>query len=447
MKNQNNYPSTVNRTCLISEIGNFTDFNKIYLCGRLTYLDREKKTGQLRDWSGSIQLTFSVDDDNLTELNQGDIVQLNGILNDVIFSASDFKILVPLNNQKRISSSSQESKWNQLLNNQKQFELIKFRSDFLQTVRQFFLEQGFIEIDAPSLVPTAGMEPHIEPFVSKYISKSSKSKNYFLHTSPELALKKMLVAGYEKIFYLGHVFRNGELAPLHNPEFTMLEWYRTYSDYTSLMKDCENLVNFVKDKLSAKWAEVWQKDDLLNQSWEIISLAKLMKVYCQFDLSEIGKNDASKLLKIVHSKGLTSADETWSLDDLFFLLFLEFVEPNLGVKNPIIVKDYPIWMASLAKKKQNDLKFVERFELYIDAIELANAFTELNDPDEQYQRLLNEQEQREKLNRSQIPIDMDFIKALQTGMPPSAGIALGVDRLMMVCTNQKQINHVLPYSF
>ena len=417
------------------------------MCGRLFDLNEKKKTGTLRDISGSVHVDFFQFEKGLTNVNRGDIVQLNGYLNKKKgFTARGLKVLVPWKDLYRPETNLKNSRWYQLLKNQNQVEMLKFRSDFLQTVRRFFLELGFIEIDAPSLIPAAGMELHIEPFVTNFRSKTGESRQYFLHTSPEFTMKKMLVAGFEKIFYLGHTFRNGELAGLHSPEFSMIEWYRAYQDYTALMNDCRELVNFIELKLARKWQKIWRKDELLKQKWEIVSLAQLMKKYCRFDLKNIGPEDNEKMVKIARSKGLKNADKSWPIDDLFFILFLEFVEPELGKTAPLIVKDYPIWMASLAKRAQNNPNFVERFELYIDTVELANAFTELNDPEEQYLRLSEEQKQRRKLGRFEIPIDTDFIHALQTGMPPAAGIALGLDRLMMVCSGQNRIAELLPYS-
>ena len=448
-KSPNFFPSICKRTCLISEISKFKNENQIDLCGRLTHFEREKKMGELTDWSGTIDLFFSAKSEKANKIQQGDIVQLTGSLTSrKLFDVKNISILVPFVGKNKSTILENNPRWNQLLEYKSKFELIRFRSDFLNTIRHFFLDQGFIEIDAPTLNLSAGMEPHIEPFVTRFQSKSKEdATNYFLHTSPEFVMKKMLVAGYGKIFYLGHTFRNEELSNLHNPEFTMLEWYRAYEDYSSLMKDCQDLIDYLKIKLKKKWQSVWRKDELLEETFQTNSLAKLMKKYCHFDLSLIGKRDTKKLLEIAQSNGLAYTNEGWSLDDLFFLLFLEFVEPNLGRMAPTIVKDYPIWMASLAKRKSQDPNFVERFELYIDGIELANAFTELNDSKEQYQRLLDEQKLREQLGRSKIPIDMDFIRALEVGMPPSAGIAFGVDRLMMVCTNQKQISDVVPFSF
>ena len=439
------HPSIAKRTCLIGEMPLHRKVPVLHLCGRLIDFDREKKTGLLRDRSGTLPLNFSTPEPENPRLKAGDIVQVSGTPEAESFLVTQ---VVPLVTDTVMPQArTHPPRWQQLLNHEEQYQLIRFRSDFLQTIRQFFVKQDFIEIDAPSLIPAAGMEPHIEPFVTEFRRKSGEKQTYFLHTSPEFLMKKMLVAGYEKIFYLGHAFRNEELAPLHSPEFSMLEWYRAYQDYTALMDDCVELIAYLREKLRTKWQNLWRQDDLLQQNRRIISLTQLMQKRCGFDLAQIGKNDAQKLLQICHANGFTNADETWPVDDLFFLLFLEMAEPGLGADAPTIVKDYPSWMASLAKKKADDPRFVERFELYLDSMELANAFTELNDPDEQTDRLLAEQKYRRQLGRTKIPLDTDFIAALRAGMPPAAGIALGVDRLMMVFTNRKNIAEVQPFSF
>ncbi len=227
----------------------------------------------------------------------------------------------------------------------------------------------------------------------------------------------------------------------------MLEWYRAYDDYTTLMNDCKELVYFLNNRLKPEWSHLWRSDDLLTNEWQIRSLTSVMMSKCGLDLREIKEKNQVQLLKTIRSQGIIDGDKNWPVDDLFFLLFINLVEPELGKDSPTILKDYPLWMASLAKRKEDEPGFVERFELYIDGIELANGFSELNDPDEQLERLMKEQKQRQALKRSQVPIDLDFIESLKAGMPPAAGIALGLDRLMMVYCGLNEINEVLTYSF
>jgi lysyl-tRNA synthetase class 2 len=403
-------------------------------------MDRTTCLGVLRDESGEITISFRHMPDGIRE---GDILQVSGYFDQKTFVVELFERLVP----GSYFHKDRDSRWRQLMMDESQRELIRFRSAFLKAIREFFWERDFIEIDAPALVPAAGMEPHIEPFRTELRMPGESGTEFFLHTSPEFVMKKMLVAGYEKIFYVGHVFRNGEEAPLHSPEFTMLEWYRAYQDYNSLMKDCQQLVSCLKENLQPNWSHIWREDGLLARQWETRTLTEIMKSTCGFDLGDIGIDDHGRLIKILRQNEITEGDDSWTIEDLFFLLFLNRVEPKLGKSSPLIVKDYPVWMASLAKRMQDRPNFVERFEVYIDRVELANGFTELNDPDEQLQRLEEEQRQRRDSGRTQIPIDKDFVEALRAGMPPSAGIAMGVDRLVMVCCAGETISRLLPYDF
>ena len=441
----NYYPSKFKKTCSIADVSKYNKDHELFLCGRLLELNDLEKRGILSDESGEIDLQFK---ENQTNIGEGDIVQASGYLDSKnIFLVGSFTKLVPGQVSKVNKEERSHSRWRELLNNRHQQEILRFRSAFLHTSRDFFLQQGFVEMDAATLVPAAGMEPHIEPFITHLKRPEGELKQFYLHTSPEFAMKKMLVAGFEKIFFLGHVFRNNENTEIHSPEFTMLEWYRAYEDYTTLMDDCKELVYFLKNRLKPEWSHVWRRDDLLVRDWQTRSLTTIMMSKCGLDLRRIKEKDQEELLKSIRKNGIFDGDKSWPIDDLFFLLYINLVEPELGKDLPIIIKDYPLWMASMAKRKEDDPDFVERFELYIDGIELANGFTELNDPDEQLERLRKEQKQRQVMKRSQVPIDLDFIESLKAGMPPAAGIALGLDRLMMVCCGLNEIKELLTYSF
>ena len=324
------------------------------------------------------------------------------------------------------------------------FRRLRFRSDVLQLVRRFFLERGFVELDVPALQRSTGMEPHLEPFFTELRLTGTPPERLILHTSPELALKKMLVAGFERVFYLGHVFRNGELSALHQPEFTMLEWYRAYEDYHALMHDAEELVSFLWRELSPHWKDLLRKDLLLQKPWKRVQLQELVQEKAGVDLRLVHPDRPEGLRRRAMELGFREVTPDWPADDIFFLIFLNLIEPELGTEAPTILYDYPSWIPSLARKCPEDPAFVERFEIYIDRIELANAFTELNDPVEQERRFLSDQQKRLELGRSPLPIDEDFLEALRFGMPPAAGIALGVDRLIAVLTGTQRIDWWMP---
>lgn len=290
-------------------------------------------------------------------------------------------------------------------------ETIKSRAKITQQIRDFFTNNNFLEVETPIMVDIPGMEPHLSPFET--------TDGKFLNHSPELQMKKLLGQGLERIFNITKVFRSGEKSNTHNPEFTMLEWYRRDADYNDMMTDCENLITSLTDKYKAPFKRK--------------TCQELFQEHLEIDLTSANfKEEAAKHTDI-------SQLETW--DEIFFKLFLNFIEPNLG-PDPIFVTDYPATQAALAKTKGF---FAERFELYIDGIELANAFSELTDSTEQRRRLKEEQEERRQMNKTVFPIDEEFLSALDS-IPQAAGIALGLDRLMMVLLDKKTIQEVILFS-
>jgi len=304
------------------------------------------------------------------------------------------------------------------------------RAQVLDLLRQWFRQEGFLEVETPLMVKHPGMEPHLDLFASEYLGKDGKVLDRrFLHTSPEYAMKKLLGSGFERIFQLTKVFRNGECGGAHNPEFTMLEWYRTNSDYVGMMDDTEAMIRFIADEMGMEFAVDWRRMAVKEAFSEMTGV----------DLDAC--REESQLRAVVESKGYElKAEYDW--DDLFFLVMLNEVEPKLKELGPVFLYDYPGTQAALAKKKDDDPFWAERFELYIDGVELCNAFTELVDPVEQRERLEEEQALRRKLGKEAYEIDEDFLEALET-MPPSGGNALGIDRLVMVLLGKTSIREVL----
>lgn len=304
-------------------------------------------------------------------------------------------------------------------------ETAKNRSQIIQKIRNFFTNQNFLEVETPILNKIPGMEPYLTPFETKFTDDTP----LFLNTSPELQMKKLLAQGYGNIFNITKVFRNGETGgPTHNPEFTMIEWYRTDANYQDLMQDCEELINSLKP----------------YPKFKKISIYELFLTHCKIDLLE---NRGYQTFKnTADSKGFdTNACQNW--DDIFFKLFLNHIEKDLGKDAPTIVYDYPGTQAALAKKSETEPFFAERFELYIDGIELANAFSELTNSAEQRQRLQEEQQERKKLAKTVFPIDEEFLASLESISQPCAGIALGIDRLIMVILGKKSINDVILFPY
>ena len=329
----------------------------------------------------------------------------------------------------------------------------------MESIRDFFALEGFVEIETPLLVRAPGMEPNLSQFKTELADECGHKQVAYLVTSPEYSCKKMLAAGMDKIFSLGKVFRNeepfssgsGELVT-HNPEFMMLEWYRAGEDYAKLMDDTERLVRFcAKQALSFRGAHSDEESQRHNEAPG--SLASLgmtdlpwLRISVKETFNQIGLNldqilTRDTMAKAALDKGYAVSSND-SFDDCFFKIFLTEIEPKLGAERPTILYDYPIQMASLSRAKPGDPRYAERFEVYAGGLELANAFSELTDPVEQRKRLEEERKLRGKRGKDQPPIDDDFIAAVGE-MPPSAGIALGVDRLVMFMTGARSIEEVM----
>ncbi|MAG11521.1 MAG: EF-P lysine aminoacylase GenX [Parcubacteria group bacterium] len=323
--------------------------------------------------------------------------------------------------------------WKRLQNKQLQHNLIK-RAQVLRGIRDFFDSDGFVEVMTPRMVRLAGQEPYLDPFVTNVTDAQNNSYEARLITSPEYSCKKLLAAGFEKIYDLGSCFRNREaFGGLHNLEFTMLEWYRADADYTTLMDDVDAfLTKFTQ--LSTSTLDV---DSTSSVDCERVSMRELWRRYCDVDLDVLLERES--LVRFVTERGIHFSEDD-RYEDLFYRVFLKEIEPEL-IK-PTLVYDYPAQMAALAKLK-ND-KYAERVELYIDGIEIANGFSELIDGEEQKKRLIEEQKLRGELGRDVFDIDEDFIDALSS-MKPSAGIALGVDRLIMSLLGTKNIEDVIAF--
>jgi len=318
------------------------------------------------------------------------------------------------------------------------------RAKIIQGVRQFFVERGFVEVETPALVDSPGMEPHLSALETNCTLPDGKKKKKFLHTSPEYSMKKLLGAGWGKIFQICRVFRDGEVGLTHQIEFTMLEWYRAHADYRKIMEDCEELIGHLAERVLGRNEISYQGKRIdFTPPFQRLSVARAMSLYAGVDIER--NRDAHSLLEEVRSKGYRfDPDGTYSYDDIFFKVFLEAVEPALGLTKPTILYDYPAGMAALARLKAGNPFWAERFEIYSAGLELANAFSELSDPLEQRRRFEEEQKLRARLGKPVYPIDEELLGALSR-MPPSAGVALGLDRLVMLFCDAPSIQEVLAF--
>ncbi len=303
----------------------------------------------------------------------------------------------------------------------------KIRRQVIDTIRTYFNRQGLLEVDTPTLQPAPSDEVHLKCF---------QAGPYYLHTSPELAMKKLLVAGEQNIFQICHTYRDEPISQTHYPEFTMLEWYRTQTDYTAMMRDTIGVVRACCKKCGVQ--ELHHNGQSANpfKRWQKLTVAQAFKKYAGVNLwAKDLKSEAERI-------GLTCApSDTW--EDVFFRIMLNKVEDKLGYGVPTILCEYPIQLGALARAKPNHPRVCERFEAYICGVELCNAFSELTDPIEQRQRFQENYRERKRLYGWDDPMDEDFLQALELGMPKASGNALGVDRLIMLISGEQELKNTI----
>jgi lysyl-tRNA synthetase class 2 len=311
--------------------------------------------------------------------------------------------------------------------------------------RSHFAERDFIEVDTATLQVSPGNEAHLHAFETSAIGNDGSAIPLYLHTSPEFACKKLLAAGETRITCFAHVYRNRERGPRHHPEFTMLEWYRVHDGYETLMADCADLL-----ALAARTAGTtsFTYNGLSVDPFaepERLSVANAFDRHANVDLlatiAPDGNTDRQGLFDQLQRAGIRTADDdTWA--DLFSRVIVEKIEPNLGIGRATILDRYPVAEAALARPCADDPRVAERFELYACGVELANAFGELTDANEQRRRFEAEMLEKQRVYGETYPLDEDFLEALAI-MPEASGIALGFDRLVMLATGALRIDQVM----
>ncbi len=328
------------------------------------------------------------------------------------------------------------------------------KQKIIRLVREFFTNNNFQEVNTPLLVPALIPESNIRHITANILTRSGQSASYYLISSPEASLKKLLAKGIGDCFEITRCFRNSEEgSPLHSYEFMMIEWYRRNVDYQKIMNDCEDLILYVYSNIYPENPQpilsVNSNKIDLSKPWIRISVSDALRKFAQISINDLvvynkinQKFDYPResIVKIAVKKGYTvKPSTTW--EQIFHQIFFNEVEPHLAKqKKPLILYDYPTPLASLARIKEKDPKVAERFELYIGGVELANCFSELTDYNEQNNRFLEEKKLLKKKYGQDIKVDHGFLKALKTGLPKSSGIALGVDRLALLITQTNTIN-------
>lgn len=302
-------------------------------------------------------------------------------------------------------------------------------------VRGWFAADGFTEVECAQLAISPGNEAHLAAY-----AVDEGDRRFYLHTSPEFAMKKLLAAGETRIYELARVFRRGERGPLHAPEFTMLEWYRAGATVEAVMDDAAALLALAADATGARWFNWKDRTCDPRAVPERLSVAAAFARHTGVDLLAT-LEDRDALAAQTAALGLRVApDDDWS--DLFSRILAAHIEPHLGIGRPTLLTDYPAAEAALARRKPADPRVAERFELYCCGVELANGFGELTDPVEQRRRFVAEMDVKEARYGERYPLDEDFLAAL-AHMPPASGVALGFDRLVMLASGARRIEDVL----
>ena len=416
------------------------------LMGKVTFLD-------IRDGSGKIQLYFRSDLlsqdvlELLRDIDIGDIIGASGRLfrtktGEPSLEVEDLTLLAkslqPLP-EKWHGLSDIDTRYRQryldLIANTEAKEIFHMRSQIITTIRQFLNRRGFVEVETPVLQPSAG-GALARPFITHY---HALDQDFYLRIAPELHLKRLIIGGFDKVYELGRTFRNEGISTKHNPEFTMLESYETYADYNDVMAMLEEMVAEASQQvLGTDKVEFGDNTINFKPPWQRLQLRQAIIEYSGIDFDKYPNADS---LRAEMRKKNIEVDPQKDRGRLIDELIATFVEPNLI--QPTFLLDYPVEMSPLAKKKPANERLVERFEAFAGGMEIANSFTELNDPIEQRQRFVQQQKERQTEGEMVETIDEDFLLALEYGMPPTGGLGVGIDRLVMLLTGQPSIRQVI----
>lgn len=312
-------------------------------------------------------------------------------------------------------------------------EKLQAQFQLLWAIRQFFGSQGFVDVMPPPMVENPGMETHIHPFQVAH-ARNGTLTPWYLNTSPEFHMKELLSLGFENIFSLGYAFRDEPKATHHRPQFLMLEWYRMHAHYTKIMDDCEELIKFSLDSLASKKIEVDQT--MMNAKFQRATIQEIFEDMLNINILDyLDKKDLRELIeKDFKDVPLPVMGEELSWDDYYFLLFLNKIEPHLTHYPYLLLYEFPHHLSALSTLKADNPKVCERFEIYAKGVELCNCFNELRDIDIQKKRFSDQAKEKDLLYHYSLPEPTVLYNALQKGFPPSAGIALGVERLLKVLT-------------
>ena len=458
------YPNRYRRTHTAQEAKELFEQGKVgansvlSLAGRIVAHRSMGKAAfvDLRDGSGKIQAYFRRDElgeeryQLVQDFDVGDFVGVSGELfmtksGEITLRVADFtmlaKSLEPLP-EKWHGLVDVEKRYRQryldLISNQPARDTFLVRSRVIAAIRRFLDNRGFIEVETPVLQPVAG-GARAHPFTTHH---EALDQDLYLRIATELHLKRLIVGGFDKVYEIGRVFRNEGISTKHNPEFTTLESYEAYADYNDVMTMVEEMVSQVaQEVLGTNKVSFGDNTIDFTPPWKRVTLRDAVLEACGIDFDDCLKGGAENLRDAMQTMGM-ELEETLSPAYLVDKLVSTYVEPDLI--QPSFVVDYPVDTTPLAKRKPDSPVWVERFEAFAAGMEIANAFTELNDPEEQANRFVIQEEWRAVFGDQEAErYQEDFITALRYGMPPTGGLGVGIDRLVMLLTNQQSIREVI----
>ncbi|MFC1559829.1 lysine--tRNA ligase [Candidatus Margulisiibacteriota bacterium] len=412
--------------------------------GKASFANVQDETGRIQIY-GKLDVMGKDKYEIYQKLDMGDIIGVTGKVfrtrtNEITVKVEDFEVLCkslhPLP-EKWHGLTDKELRYREryvdLIVNHNVKEVFIKRGRIISEVRKFLESRGFLEVETPVLHMQAGGAA-AKPFETHH---NTLDMPLVLRIALELHLKRLIVGGFEKVFEIGRVFRNEGMSFKHNPEYTMLELYQAYADYNDIMKLTEELVSSVaRTVLGTTKVKFKGKDIDFKPPWKRITLHDALEKYAKININV----DEKGLRKIAKTKGLEGHDEL-PVGKIINLLYDKFVEPN--IVEPTFIMDYPIETSPLAKKKRDNPKLVERFEVIVCGMEIANAFSELNDPIDQRERFNEQVKARAAGDDEAESMDEDFLRALEYGMPPTGGLGIGIDRIVMFLTGSESIRDVL----
>lgn len=406
----------------------------------------------LLDQSGSLQLYVCRNDigdecyADFKKFDIGDIIGVEGVpfttkTGEISLHVSKItmlsKSLLPLPEKfhgLRDTDMRYRQRYVDLIANPEVRETFVARSKIIKAIRSFLDAEGFLEVETPILNTIAGGAT-ARPFVTHH---NTLDIDMFMRIAPELYLKRLIVGGFEKVYEMGRLFRNEGMSPRHNPEFTTVELYQAYTDYNGMMDITERLFNYIAKEVFGKGTITYQGIEIvIDKPWKKITMAELVKEHTGIDFMTEELGDCIKRAEAL-GVGFPK-DVTWG--KALYEVFDQLIEEKLI--QPTFVLDYPVEVSPLAKRKASDKRLTERFEFFITGREMGNAFSELNDPIDQKERFMAQVKERENGDDEAQMMDEDFVTALEYGMPPTGGLGIGIDRLVMLFTDQFNIRDVL----